>query len=69
MSIDKKVKNIINMNIKEKHSGKGNKKEEIIKYHSYNMVIDLSSSNDAKNFFKSFRKMSNDFKEHINKNK
>ena len=69
MSIDKKVKNIINMNIKEKHSGKGNKKEEIIKYHSYNMVIDLSSSNDSKNFFKSFRKMSNDFKEHINKNK
>ena len=69
MSIDKKVKNIINMNIKEKHSGKGNKKEEIIKYHSYNMVIDLSSSNDAKNFFKSFRKMSNEFKEHINKNK
>ena len=69
MSIDKKVKNIININIKEKHSSKGNKKEEIIKYHSYNMVIDLSSSNDAKNFFKSFRKMSNDFKEHINKNK
>ena len=69
MSIDKKVKNIINMNIKEKYSGKGNKKEEIIKYHSYNMVIDLSSSNDSKNFFKSFRKMSNDFKEHINKNK
>jgi hypothetical protein len=69
MSIDKKVKNIINMNIKEKHSGKGNKKEEIIKYHSYNMVIDLSSSNDAKNFFKSFRKMSNEFKEQINKNK
>ena len=69
MSIDKKVKNIINMNIKEKYSGKGNKKEEIIKYHSFNMVIDLSSSNDSKNFFKSFRKMSNDFKEHINKNK
>ena len=69
MSIDKKVKNIINMNIKEKYSGKGNKKEEILKYHSYNMVIDLSSSNDAKNFFKSFRKMSNEFKEHINKNK
>ena len=69
MSIDKKVKNIINMNIKEKHSGKGNKKEEIIKYHSYNMVIDLSSSNDSKNFFKSFRKMSNEFKEQINKNK
>ena len=69
MSIDKKVKNIINMNIKEKHSGKGNKKEEIIKYHSYNMAIDLSSSNDAKNFFKSFRKMSNEFKEQINKNK
>jgi len=69
MSMDKKVKNIININIKEKHSSKGNKKEEILKYHSYNMIIDLSSSNDAKNFFKSFRKMSDEFKEHFNKNK
>ena len=69
MSMDKKVKNIININIKEKHSSKGNKKEEILKYHSYNMIIDLSSSNDAKNFFKSFRKMSEEFKEHFNKNK
>ena len=40
-----------------------------MKYHSYNVVIDLSSSNDAKNFFKSFKKMSIEFKSHQNKNK
>ena len=69
MSIEKKVKNVININIKEKNLQKGNKKEEILKYHSYNMIIDLSSSVDAKNFFKSFQKMSSEFKEHINKSK
>ena len=40
-----------------------------MKYHSYNVVIDLSSSNDAKNFFNSFRKMSVEFKKQLNKNK
>ena len=74
LSIDKKIKNIINLNIKDKNSNeknikKGNKKEDIMKYHSYNVVIDLSSSNDAKNFFKSFKKMSIEFKSHQNKNK
>ena len=67
MNIDNKIKNIVNINIKEKNLKKGNKKEEIIKYHSYNMVIDLSSFNDAKNFFKSFGKMSAEFKEYIKK--
>jgi len=69
MSLDKKVKNIININIKEKNIEKGNKKQEILKNHSYNMIIDLSSSNDAKNFFKSLKRMSVEFKEHFNKNK
>ena len=67
MNIDNKIKNIVNINIKEKNLKKGNKKEEIIKYHSYNMVIDLSSFNDTKNFFKSFGKMSAEFKEYIKK--
>ena len=67
INIDKKMKNIININIKDKDIKKINKKEEIIKYPSYNMIIDLSSSNDAKYFFKSFMKMNNDFKNHLNK--
>ena len=69
INMDKKTKNIININIKEKNIKKGDKKEEILKYHSYNMTIDLSSSNDSKNFFNSFKKMSVDYKNHINKNK
>ena len=67
INIDKKMKNIININVKDKDIKKINKKEEIIKYPSYNMIIDLSSSNDAKYFFKSFMKMNNDFKNHLNK--
>ena len=33
------------------------------------MTIDLSSTQDAKNFFNSFRKMSVEFKKQLNKNK
>ena len=69
IKVDQKTKNIININIKEKNIKKGNKKEEIIKNHSYNMTIDLSSSNDAKNFFKSFTEMSIQFKRNIHKKK
>ena len=69
MSIDNKMKNKVIINIKEKNLKKGNKKEDIIKYHSFNMVIDLSSYNDAKNFFLSFKKMSSEFKELVKKKK
>ena len=80
MGLDKKTKNVININIKDKNSKENkntkdknakniNKKEEIIKYNSYNMTIDLSSTQDAKNFFNSFRKMSVEFKKQLNKNK
>ena len=73
LSIDKKIKNVINLNIKDKNKEinekkiKKGKKEDIIKLYSYNIAIDLSSSNDAKNFFKSFKKMSVEFKAYINK--
>ena len=69
MNMDKKTKNIININIREKNIKKGDKKEDILKNHSYNMIIDLSSFIDAKNFFKSFVKMRDEFKSHFNKKK
>ena len=85
MNLDSKTKNIININIKdkvkkdkdknikdikEKNDKYINKKGEILKhYTSYNMTIDLSSSQDAKNFFNSFRKMSIEYKNKLSKNK
>ena len=80
MNLDSKTKNIININIKDKNSKNKNikdkniksvnKKEEILKqYSSYNMAIDFSSSQDAKNFFNNFRKMSIEYKNKLSKNK
>ena len=85
MNLDRKTKNIINIiikdkvikdknikdkNIKDINTKNMNKKEEILKhYTSYNMTIDLSSSQDAKNFFNSFRKMSIEYKNKLSKNK
>ena len=71
MNVDKKVKNILHMNIKVKNQKKGenkSKKNENEKYESFNMVVDLSSSNDSKNFFKLFKDMSLEYKSHY-KNK
>jgi uncharacterized Zn finger protein (UPF0148 family) len=85
MNLDSKTKNIININIKDKiikdKNSKNkntkdkniknvNKKEEILKhYSSYNIAIDFSSSQDAKNFFNNFRKMSIEYKNKLSKNK
>ena len=65
MNVDKKIKNILHLNIKVKNQKKGenkSKKNENEKYESYNMVIDLSSSNDSRNFFKAFKDMSVEYK-------
>ena len=84
MKLDSKTKNIININIKDKvikgknikdknikdkNETNNNKKEILKHYSSYNMTIDLSSSQDAKNFFNSFRKMSIEYKNKLSKNK
>ena len=69
MNIDKKTKNILHFTIKEKNkkSEDNKKKNENLKYESYNMIVDLSSSNDSKNFFKIFRNMSEEYKNHYKK--
>ena len=69
MNIDKKTKNILHFTIKEKNkkSEDNKKKNESLKYESYNMIVDLSSSNDSKNFFKIFRNMSEEYKNHYKK--
>ena len=67
MNIDKKTKNILHFNIKVRNSKKNEdnkKKNENLKFDSYNMIVDLSSSNDAKNFFKIFRNMSEEYKKY-----
>ena len=70
MSVDKKNKNIVHISIKLKNSQKKNNKpkNENNKYESYDMIIDLSSSKDAKEFFKLFRNMSEEYKNYY-KNK
>ena len=70
MSVDKKTKNLLNLSIKIKDSQKNDKKKknDNIKYDSYNMIVDLSSSKDAKEFFRSFKKMSDEYKNYY-KNK
>ena len=68
MGVDKNTKNIININIKSSHPEhsekvkKNNEKSDKHKYDSYSMRVDFSSSNDSKNFFKLFRKMSVEYK-------
>ena len=67
MNIDKKTKNILHFNIKVRNSKKNEdnkKKNENLKFDSYNMIVDLSYSNDAKNFFKIFRNMSEEYKKY-----
>ena len=70
MNVDKKTKNIIHFNIKMKNNNNDvnkKKKKENVKYESYNMVVDLSCSNDAKAFFRSFKKMSESYKNYYKK--
>jgi hypothetical protein len=63
LNVDKKTKNLINFNIRIKDNDLNKKKKnEKEKYESYNLIVDLSSSKDAKEFFKSFKKMSEDYK-------
>ena len=65
LNVDKKTKNILNFYIKLKNSKKNeeNKVKNIEnKHESYNLIVDMSSSNDAKNFFKIFKEMSDQYK-------
>ena len=71
LNVDRKNKNILNFNIKVRHTKKKDdnkgKNMENIKLDSYNMIIDLSSSNDSKNFFRLFKNMSEEYKNHYKK--
>ena len=65
LNVDKKTKNILNFYIKLKNSKKNveNKVKNIEnKHESYNLIVDMSSSNDAKKFFKIFKEMSDQYK-------
>ena len=63
LNVDKITKNILNFYIKNKDSKKNDEK----KHESYNLIVDMSSSNDAKNFFKMFKEMSDQYKKKYKK--
>lgn len=70
LNVDKKTKNILHFNLKDKSAKKKeikvkNKENNIQDY--YNMIVDLSSSNDAKHFFRIFKNMSEEYRNHYKK--
>ena len=70
LNVDKKTKNILHFNLKDKSAKKKeikvkNKEKNIQDY--YNMIVDLSSSNDAKHFFRIFKNMSEEYRNHYKK--
>ena len=70
IKVDKKLRNIIDLGIrddnddkdKEKSQDKNKEKNMIEMPKTYNMIIDFSSTNDCKNFFKIFRKMTEGYR-------
>ena len=70
LNVDKKTKNILNFDIKVKKTKKteDNKTKNVEnKQESYNMIVDMSSSKDAKTFFKKFKEMSDQCKNYYKK--
>ena len=73
INVDKKLKNIINIGIRDdtddnnKNKDKNKDKKVVETPKTYNIIIDFSSSNDCKNFFKIFRKMTEEYRSKIKK--
>jgi DNA-dependent RNA polymerase auxiliary subunit epsilon len=65
LQIDKKIKNIINFNIRSNEYN--NKSQENQKISTFDIVIDFSSSKDSKKFLRIFKEMSIEYKNQFKK--